>query len=318
MNFRLQFTALKKPVRKFLNGLSVQIKRIRELGVKRYILFNNALMAAMLKANASKKRYNILSADQLRGTRTSDKVFVFGSGRSILDITEEEWRHFEEHDTLGFTGFIYQKWVRLDYHLIRGWVEMVEGTYRWRKYTSEYIDVLNRNPFFKDTILIMQADYSATFANRLLGYKYIKPGTRVYRYKTVRYQGLPTQSLEQGLRHAMGTLCDAVNFAYCMGYKEIVLAGVDLYDCCYFWLPPGKTETYDPESNTMVPSSINVRGIKYSDKHRTAQSGIINLMKEWNDFFISQGIRMSVYNPRSLMRQVLPLYEREFNHNQVI
>ncbi len=54
-----------------------------------------------------------------------------------------------------------------------------------------------------------------------------------------------------------GTLVDAVNVAYCLGWKEIVLVGIDLYDSRYYWLPPDKTLTYDPVDNRVVVGDVN-------------------------------------------------------------
>jgi hypothetical protein len=269
------------------------------------------LFDAYARFAVNRTRYNHLSIDTLLGTRSSDKVFIFGSGRSLLEIGESEWRHFEEHNTLGFTGFIYQKWVRVDYHLIRGWIEAAEGCIEWRNYTEKFINTLNNNRLFDKAILILQADYRAFFTNRLVGYKYLPPGKDVFFYKTARWKGLPSQSLRRGLRHSVGTLCDAINFAFLMGYKEIVLVGVDLYDTCYFWLPPDMTENYDHKVKDMVASKVSLRGRMYNESHSTVTNGIIEQLREWDGFFLRHGVRMSIYNPRSLLNVFLPVYKSD-------
>lgn len=296
---------LRKTVYKIRNN----INRIKTHGGKIYSLHNYLLIDALCRYHFHKKNYRILSPEELLKTKASETVFIFGSGYSLNEISEKEWESIGQHNTLGLSGFIYQKWVRTDYHLIRGWVETFAGLHGWRKFTREYADSLEGNDLFKDAILIMQGDYTAQFCNQLLGYRYIKPGRKIYRFKSVRRAGLPTTSLQHGLRHAMGTICDAVNFAFCMGWKEIVLAGVDLYDNRYFWTPPDKTLNFDEEKKEFILADKNVRGLGYDQKHSTAHSGIIELMKEWGDFFKAYGVRMSVYNPRSLLREVLPLYE---------
>ncbi len=37
--------------------------------------------------------------------------------------------------------------------------------------------------------------------------------------------------------HRSGTLFDAISLAYYLGYKKIILLGVDLYDARYFFAP---------------------------------------------------------------------------------
>jgi hypothetical protein len=281
----------------------------KSVGLKESVLLNIILSVALLRYNLKKKRYRILPEDELLKTRTSDKAFVFGSGYSLHQISDDQWRHFEKHNTIGFSGFIHQKWVRVDYELIRGWVEIKGDIFGWRNYTGEFADTLRNNPFFDNAILIMQGDYKARFCNRLLGYDYIREGQRIYRYKTVRHLGLPTKSLQEGLRHGRATLCDAVNFAFCMGYKEIVLVGVDLYDCRYFWVSPDKTERFDKNTCTFVEDAVNTRGLRFNEQHNTVINGLIEEMNEWNKFLKKHGVKMSVYNPRSLLRRVLPLYD---------
>ena len=50
---------------------------------------------------------------------------------------------------------------------------------------------------------------------------------------------------------------DTVNVAYCLGWKHIVLVGVDLYDSRYFYLPQDSTPAIDERSGVLVPSEFN-------------------------------------------------------------
>jgi hypothetical protein len=248
----------------------------------------------------------VLNSEQLVASRRSDTVFVFGSGYSLNAITADQWAAIAEHDTFGFTAFVYQQWVRTDYHLIRGGLE---GSLAWRAYAEDFCRTLNDNPRFADAVLILQGEYFGMFANQILGYGLIRPGTRIYRYRTRRGDGLPSLSLDEGIRHSAGTLCDAVNVAVCMGWTNIVLAGVDLYDTRYFWLPPDQTYGLDPATGLLSPSSISPRGGAPGDVHNTVRNGIVRIMDDWAGFLARErGIRLSVLNPRSLLSEVMPVY----------
>jgi hypothetical protein len=253
-----------------------------------------------------RRRYRHLDEQAVRAARRSDTVFVFGSGYSLNDIGEDEWEAMSGHDTFGFNAFYYQRWVRTDFHLLR---TGIYGELRWQIFAEEVSEALNANPRFADTIFVMQGDYLAYFSNQLVGYGFLPENARVFRYHAARAPGLLTGSFAEGIRHAPGTLADVVNCAYLLGWKEIVLVGVDLYDSRYFWLDPDQTLAYDRERATLVPAEVNnLRGNRYDEPHNTARAGVVDQMGEWARAMAEEGVQLSVYNPRSLLTEVLPVY----------
>src|SRR5262249_37604909 len=162
---------------------------------------------------------------------------------------------------------------------------------------EEFTGVLNANPHCEQTIFLVQGEYFAQFCNQLIGYRYLKPGSRIFRYTTARADGPPTRSFDEGIRHTVGTLCDAVNAAACLGWRHIVLVGVDLYDSRYFWLGADETYGLDESTGRLVPAKVNLRGHGPTDRHNTARNGVVDLMGEWQHDLRARGISMSVYNP---------------------
>ncbi len=288
------------------HALRAEASMLANRGVRDFVKWNALLVDATARQRMARSRYQELSATQLIASRKSETVFVFGSGASLNAITPGQWAQIAQHDTFGFTAFIYQKWIRVGYHLIRGGVE---GSLNWRAYAEDFCASLNGNSNFDDAVLILQGEYFAMFANQILGYKMIRPNTRIFRYQTARGEGPPTRSFAEGIRHAAGTLCDSVNVAACMGWKQIVLAGVDLYDSQYYWLPPDTTVGVD-DSGLMVPAAINQRGHRADERHNTARNGMVDLMGEWRlHLQREQGIELTVFNPRSLLAGVMPVYD---------
>lgn len=285
--------------------LHTQARNLRERGLGEFVQWQRLLLDAALRERLQRKRYHYVDGAALAGGRRSDTVFVFGSGYSLNAITPEEWRRIAEHDTFGFTAFVYQQWVRVDYHLLRGGVE---GSLRWRAYAEEFCAALNANPRFAETMFLMQGDYEAQFCNQVLGYGLLRPDARVYRYRTARGDGPPTRDLGEGLRHVGGTLSDAVNAAACLGWRRIVLAGVDLYDSRYFWLPPDKTYEFDAATGLLRAGDVNPRGLGAGERHNTARNGVVRVMGEWRAHLAARGIELVVYNPRSLLADVMPVY----------
>ena len=200
-----------------------------------------------------------------------------------------------------------RKWVPIDFHLVRGGLEGVD---QWRGYADEFSGMMNNNPHCANTNFLVQGEFIAQFCNQLIGYRLLRPGTKIFRYRTMRGDGLPTAALREGVRHTVGTLSDAVNAAACMGWTDIVLVGVDLYDSRYFFLPRESTYGLDEATGTLVPADVNLRGLGPGDVHNTARNGIVQTMGEWREVLARErGISMSVYNPRSLLANVMPVYK---------
>lgn len=287
-------------------ALRSQYNFLRERGPLQFVKLNALLIDGAVRERLNRSAYQVLDERQLASVRRSDTVFVFGSGSSLNDITSAQWQHIAGHDTFGFTAFIYQHWVRVDYHLIRGGVENVLMS---RPFAEDFCRTLNANPKFADTCFILQGEYRAMFANQILGHRWLRQGARVYRYRTAPEGGLPTSSLQEGVRHTGGTLGDAVNVAACLGWKHIVLVGVDLYDSRYFWLRPDETLEFDSVTGLLKPGTINARGHRPDEVHNTARNGVVEMMDQWRQHLERErGICMSVFNPRSLLADVMPLY----------
>jgi hypothetical protein len=107
----------------------------------------------------------------------------------------------------------------------------------------------------------------------------------------------PSNDLKKGLVHSAGTLTDTINFSYIMGYKKIVLVGVDLYDKRYFWLSKDETRDDDLKGN-----------FNYKEQHNTSVH-LCDLLKRWNEKFDNEGVQLFVYNPKSLLSDFLPVYK---------
>ena len=43
-----------------------------------------------------------LNLDELKKYKTSNRIYILGSSRSILDVTEQEWEEVKKHDSIGF------------------------------------------------------------------------------------------------------------------------------------------------------------------------------------------------------------------------
>ena len=247
-------------------------------------------VAAWIGFHLHRHRYQPLSEEQLRGLRKSDTVFIFGSGGSLNEMSPAEWRAIEQHDTFGFNWFVHQQFVRSDFHVVREVGEWKD----WRSDINRYFDLISSNPRFAQTTFLVQTGFSAVNGNRAI-WQELVPRGRMFLFRSHRGTRLPSTSLAEGVAHTEGTLSDCINLAALLGWRHIVLCGVDLYNRQYFWLPSGEPRFGD--STTVGP-------------HNTAIGGIVDSMRTWREFYDRQGISLYVYNPKSLLAEVLPIWKR--------
>jgi hypothetical protein len=235
-----------------------------------------------------RRRYRVLSEAELIATRRNDTAFVFGSGRSLVDIPEDEWAQMAEHDTISLREFPRQRWIRADYHLTSE-VDLVD----------EYVERLNANPMYRETVFVVQEGFRALRGNELVGRGLYPAGARMFRYRRRRSRiAPPSTAFAQGLVHGSSSIFDATNFAYLVGYRRIVLVGVDLYNKEYFWLGPGERRSYDYLEFDARDTFLGAEPI-------------VSLMATWHDALAKDGVELSTYNPRSLLAAAMPVFAWE-------
>ena len=246
------------------------------------------------------RHYRVLSEAELRATRKSDTLFIFGSGYSINDISDAKWKHFEQHDTMGFNLFVHQERVRVDYHLIREIGNKYDDPTLWWPEVNEYVGLLHSNPCYADTIVIVQGGWTAIGGNQVVGRQLLPREARIFRFRNRRRRSFepPSASFSEGLVHGPATLADCVNFAYILAWRQIVLVGVDLYDRRHFWFRGDETKVADMW-----------RGASHQDRHNTADA-VVPFLGRWGEYLSKKGVELYVYNPRSLLARVLPTYDQ--------
>lgn len=250
-----------------------------------------------MRSIIGERAYAVLDEQSLRALRRSETVFVFGSGASLNELTSEEYRAFEQHDTIGFNWFVREPFVRCDYHVIREINPRDLDPLFWKPALSEYTGFIRDNPRYAETVFVVQKGLRAIEANRVVGYRLLPDGARIVRFRTLGGRREPSRSFASGLARNYATLEETVNFAYLVGWRRIVLVGVDLYDRRYFWLAPDETR----------PGDV-ARGASSSDPHAQAHTGLVEQLGRWGEGFRAEGVSLEVYNPRSLLARVLPVY----------
>lgn len=272
-----------------------------------YLQFSNPDQANKRKQNKKKKAENLdilknyyktLQAEDLLRKKIGDTLFIFGSGYSVNDLTKDEISKINGHDTISFNWFLYQNILPIKFHLVRE-VVTTNDLKLHRSKLEEWSTITHNSPWYKNTTFLMQYDNSATGSIDLIHEKLIPQDNEIYLFKTYSRSPkvLPPKNIKRGFVHSAGTLSDCINFGYAMGYKKIVCVGVDLYDRRYFFLKKDETRFTD----------LN-RGNSCDDIHRTASPMLDNL-KKWKEYFQKQDVTLYTYNPKSLLKNVIDIWD---------
>lgn len=267
-------------------------------------------ISAFVKSNLAKGSIRVISKKELFLEKNTKRIFIFGSGYSLNEISDQEWKKIRKYDTLGFNGSFHLKKVDFKYHILRAGYETVEGVVDWKAYADYALSVINSNTHMDNTIFLFPRGLTSSFTNNIVGNNLWSKSKSIFFYNTDRFCSRPHKNLFIGLPQRAGTLCMAISFAFSMGYEEIVLIGVDLYDNQYFWVPKNKTLNWSSEESKEIISDQTVRGLSANDKHNTVNNGVVEIVKDWAGYlYRNHKIKLTVYNKKSLLAGPIDIFE---------
>ncbi len=282
---------------------------------KHFYIHTKFVFKIFIKYLKNKSEYSdqFINYNHLKNCKKSNKLFIIGSGASINEINDETWEKISKHDTLGFNGSFHLKKVNITYHILRAGqedpsIEEEDKIEHELEYAKYLIEKINSNVFYSKTIFLFSRGISQHFTNLLIGFKLWKSNS-IFQYNTNKIFSYPRGNLSLGLIHRKGTLIDAISFGFHMGYQEIILLGIDLYNNHYFWADKNKTISYDKTLKKEVSTHITLRGVKASDTHNTFKNGIVNYIGNLKDYFESKNVKLFVFNPKSLLKKHLSVYK---------
>lgn len=219
--------------------------------------------------------------------KTSDTIFVLGSGPSINDVHQEQWDVISKFNSIAFNWFVFNKFEPT-FYLIReqanlpqrkGQKESIKNFIRrlnaYKNTTGIICDVSHHTKrayeYHKDdriTIpcIVMKDDNSKSHASKLKKYMVYSP-------------------MERGLIHGTCTLYNILHLCIYMKYSTIVFVGVDLNNSQYFWLPHGETR-----------HTVSKKGMSYKDRHAVADDvlGLVSKFKEFEHISMYSASRKSL------------------------
>ncbi len=271
-----------------------------------------------------KEGYRILNQIDLSQYKKSDKLFVIGSGYSLNSITKNQWDEINRNDKFGFNFSFLNKdhiptfysceAVKRDNPNEFGRSEMGELFYNlYKSRKDQYSKVIkiigdieeNRKEhfenygrdFFDDNLFIINT-VNGVGSTESQMIKLIETLRKKKVFNVKKY-------LDEVFKFR-ATVSMAISFGVNLGYKEIILCGIDLSDPRYFF-----------ENKEKYPNLPEFYFTNKSKIHLTLQKDevfapidiVVKVLK--SHVCDQKGIRLSVQNPNSALAQHLPVYQFE-------
>ena len=193
------------------------------------------------KLNIANVSYKLVTEKDLLTKKTSDKLFVFGMGTSINSYSDKMWNFINKHDSWGVNFFNTHEFTPKFFSF-----EFINND--TNKFEKIYSNVLLRKDYpldyIKDLSYITSHEYYYTLSNT----NYVLPISKDIRLHMkdekqyfdalhlLKELNVMGTLWKQGIYFGGVTSISSVIFhGINMGYQEIILNGVDLYNSKYFY-----------------------------------------------------------------------------------
>lgn len=275
--------------------------------------------SALAYALAAQEGLPSAASLDLHPYKTSDTVFLLGSGSSINQISDRQWEIIEQHDTIGFNFWPVHSFVP-------------------RIFVFESVAEARQKVIFKELLSLLnsRADAYANVPKIVTESKKLQlrqvatelaPQFKknLYVGYTISIVARTERELETGLKFLArkkyfaadyragrlfkygGSVIGIINLALKMDYRRIVLCGIDLGDAHYFYQDPAR-----------YPHTAEWEFIPRSDVHLTARKlpwmlpaqQVIHTFKRL--ILDPKGIELFVLNSNSTLFPRVPALSDEF------
>jgi len=259
---------------------------------------------------------NNIMNHNIKKWKSSDTVFILGSGTSIDNITEKHWEHIADKDSIGLNKWPFHEFTPT-YHVFE--LPRIEKKYQNCHWYWELLDY--RKESYSNIPVIMK-DVSRTYydiepdsipdwicENILLLPKIQLPGENV-RFPDVWFRQInDTNFFDDEIRYIYqnnASLMFLILLSVKLGYDSIVLSGVDLNNSRHFFEDSRYEDIIDhPNSSSRDKNK----------KHKTASKNekkftIMDIINSMNRLILKpRGISLYIENKNSALYPDLPHYD---------
>lgn len=247
--------------------------------------------------------------------KTSDTLFILGSGSSINDYSKEQWDLIKKHDSVGFNFWLIHDFVPTFYVFEENAdISKVDTFYKiLHEKKEQYKEVpiiakdveakgisvhkipgiLRRN-LFLSTDIVLPEDDKNKFRSHLKFYL-----SFIGKLNNTKIEIIPKKR---------ATLSYLLFLAREMKYKNIVLCGVDLNDSKYFYFNKSYESQLKPEKDLIEE---HIHPTNQQLKTNIPISDTIELLQ--NELFTEDNIKISVGSKKSALYPRFDYYFEQVN-----
>jgi len=202
------------------------------------ILLTRGTLKRLLKIKG-----RLLSNDILK-YKTADTIFILGSGPSINDITQKQWEHICQCDSMGFNYWLAHDFVPT-YYILQN-ISNINEDQRMLKLLQDKLDLYKNVPFIIRGNRLIQPDldpsFLGLFRNDQVYYVNeipihseceVDPAQLIKFFELLKLFG--RNKIKPGIPKLYASIPMIMNLCYIMGYKKIVLCGIDMKTPGHFW-----------------------------------------------------------------------------------
>jgi hypothetical protein len=264
--------------------------------------------------------------------KSSDTVFILGSGSSITQISDDKWDHIDQHDSIGLNRWPIHEFIPT-YHVFETRMDP-----EYEDFTQTYWKLLDRRQKEYSQIPIILKGLSSLYRklsledipNWLIGklilscdssyHNILTPASPSGRNETLLQYLYNRGQFQPGKMNVLyrkrGSISYLIHLALYLGYNKIVLCGVDMVDSAYFF---DENNEYYKKKNIPIPRTPTAEYDNHDDSepHKTndLSAGKLTLEKiiySLNDLILeSYNVDLYVENTKSALYPRLPVYEQK-------
>ncbi|MBN1257431.1 MAG: hypothetical protein JXA52_06965 [Planctomycetes bacterium] len=253
-------------------------------------------------------QYSIISlADTAKRYKHSDTVFILGGSELINDITESQWAHIEQHESFGMNWWPLHPFVPTYYQ-----TNYPRQRHAFWKLAEA---IQKRKEEYHKTVFFVSGDRAlrrGVHPRVLPEYFSVSPTCCCYHYpqpiKLRADEEFKPEHFAETVYYR-GGLTLILHLLICLGYRRIVLMGVDLRNRVHFYDDYPETEWMVKESYSLpIAEKENILHGTMDDKDGSKIPMDQYLYAIQELAFAPRGIELFVGSPKSLLATKLPVY----------
>jgi hypothetical protein len=263
--------------------------------------------------NSIGRKGDWVSLDSVTDKKSSDTLFILGSGESINSYTNAQWKRISECDSLGFNFWLLHDFIPTYY--------MFEFP-RNKENLNDFIhNIEMKSDSYQETLMFLKEGPKGKRNTDLLPSE-IKGKLKVLFNPTIPI--IKVNQIDKAIKfidkiskrsnsnkkmvvyNKRASLFSAVIFAYLSGYKNIVLCGIDLNNTKYFY-ESNKIEMSN--KGFRVPDHGQIGNIHKTNNNEYGEVTISNLIKKLNDIILKpNNVNLFIGSNQSALSEWLSCY----------